>query len=370
MSSERLLKTFLDLIRIDSPSGEEAEVAAYCAARLRDLGFEVSFDDSKEKTGSETGNIIAIRPGTSPGRTLVLSAHMDCVEPCRGVDPVVENGVVRSVGETILGGDDKGGIAAILEAVARMSEEETPFCDIRVLFTVSEETGLTGAKALDPEMAKGDLCLVLDADGAPGGIVVGAPTHYTFAATFKGTAAHAGVEPEKGISALEMAAQAISRMELGRLDVSTTANVGTIEGGRATNIVPDEIVITGECRSLERSRVEEVRSAIDSQLRSAATEAAGEVEIEWVLEYESFSFAEDDPLLKIVEDSYRDLGITPRLFKTGGGSDGSILSAYGIPTLVLSSGMNEVHGTSEWASIEDIESITQFLCVVSRRLIG
>ncbi len=159
------------------------------------------------QTGSDTGNLIALRPGRDSSHTLVLSAHMDCVEPCRGVEPVVEDGVVRSAGETVLGGDDKVGIAAIIEAARRLLAEDGPLPDLRVVLTVSEETGLTGAKALEPGSAEGDLCLVLDAAGAPGGIVVAAPTHYTFRAIFKGRASHAGVEPEKGVSAIAMAAQ-------------------------------------------------------------------------------------------------------------------------------------------------------------------
>ncbi|MDY0088344.1 MAG: M20/M25/M40 family metallo-hydrolase, partial [Coriobacteriia bacterium] len=237
MSTERLISRFLDLVRIDSPSGEEAAVAHHCATALEAMGFAVCTDDTMAVTGSDTGNLIAELPGTVAGApVLLLSAHLDCVEPCRGVEPVVRDGVVFSAGETVLGADDKAGIAAIFEALERVLADEAPRGDIRVVLTVGEERGLRGAKALDPASAAADLCLVLDADGEPGGIVTAAPTHYTFVAEFTGTAAHAGVEPEAGRSALVMAAAAIDAMVLGRLDEHTTANVGTISGGTATNV--------------------------------------------------------------------------------------------------------------------------------------
>ncbi|TLM98071.1 MAG: M20/M25/M40 family metallo-hydrolase, partial [Actinobacteria bacterium] len=229
---ERLLATFLDLVRIYGPSGSEAPVAAYCARALEEAGCEVRFDDSAVVTGSDTGNLIAQLRGDAPA-TLVLSAHLDTVEPAGGVEPVVRGGVVLSAGDTILGADDKAGLAAAIECVRRLAESDGPRPNVRCVFTVQEEVGLTGAKALDPVDAQGDLCLVLDADGAPGGIVIGAPTHYTFTARFTGRAAHAGVRPEDGISAIAMAAWAIARLPIGRIDEMTTANVGTVHGGTA-----------------------------------------------------------------------------------------------------------------------------------------
>jgi tripeptide aminopeptidase len=368
VSNARLLETFLDLVRIDSPSREEAAVAQYCRGALEDMGFEVSFDDSTAQTASDTGNLIAFHPGRESSHTLVLSAHMDCVEPCRGVEPLVEEGVIRSAGDTVLGGDDKVGIAAILESARRLLGADGPVPALRVVLTVSEETGLTGAKALEAGSADGDLCLVLDAAGAPGGIVVAAPTHYTFRAIFKGKAAHAGVEPEKGVSAVAMAARAVAAMELGRLDDETTANVGTFEGGSATNVVAPEAELTGECRSLDSERVDEVRRSMHAVMREAAAGAGGEVDIEWTEEYRGFRFEEDDPLLEIVEAAARDVGVEPHRFETGGGSDGNVLTLLGVPTLVLASGMSEVHGISESVRVRDLETLTEIVCAVAPRL--
>jgi len=291
MSDERLLETFLDLVRVDSPSGEEGRVAEYCADALTALGFDVRFDDSAATTGSNTGNLIAERGGTV-GRTLVLSAHMDCVEPCRGVAPVVRDGAVFSAGDTVLGADDKAGIAVIIESCRRACESDAPLPTIRVILSVKEEVGLHGAKSLSAGDLEGvDLCLVLDAEGEPGGIVVGAPTHYTFVATFEGLAAHAGVAPEQGISAVSLAARAIDAMRLGRLDELTTANVGSIHGGSATNVVTPAVTITGECRSLDRSRVEALKAEMEAIMRESAEEGGGCLKIEWTREYESFALA-------------------------------------------------------------------------------
>jgi tripeptide aminopeptidase len=371
MSTERLLASFIDLVRIDSPSGFEAEVAGHCAAELERMGFSVRFDASAALTGSNTGNLIAELSGTSPeAPTLVLSAHLDCVEPCRGVEPVMIDGVISSAGDTVLGADDKAGIAAIFEGVVRTIENGSVRGDIRVILTVAEECGLKGAKALDPQDATADLCLVLDADGEPGGIVVGAPTHYTFVAEFTGTAAHAGVAPERGSSALLMASRAVASMELGRLDSQTTANVGTIEGGTATNVVPARVTLTGECRSLDARRVVEVREAMHSTMKEAAASLGGEVDVAWTKEYEAFRTPEDSPTIAVMRAACEDAGLTPRLFTTGGGSDGSVFAERGTPTLVLSCGMDSVHSTDERISVADLEALARLVHASIVRLAG
>jgi tripeptide aminopeptidase len=371
MSTERLLASFIDLVRIDSPSGLEAAHAGHCAAGLEHMGFSVRFDATAALTGSNTGNLIADLPGTAPDApSLLLSAHLDCVEPCRGVEPVIRDGVIASAGETVLGADDKAGIAAIFEGVLRAIESGMHRGDIRVVLTVAEECGLKGAKALDPEDAVADLCLVFDADGEPGGIVVGAPTHYTFVAEFAGTASHAGVAPEEGRSALLMAARSISAMELGRLDARTTANVGTVEGGTATNVVPARVTMTGECRSLDPDRALGVRASMESAMREAAHSLGGAVEIRWTKEYEAFHTPEDSPAITVVSQACDDAGLTPRLFTTGGGSDGSVFAERGTPTLVLSCGMDSVHSTEERIRVQDLESLARLVQAIISRLAG
>ncbi len=360
----RVLATFLDLVRIDSPTGRESGVARYVAEVLEAAGCIVRTDDAAAVTGSDTGNLIAVLPGTAPGPRIAFSAHMDCVQPCEGVEPVVDGGMVRPAGQTVLGGDDKAGIAAIIECVRRTRERGSPHPQLKVLLTVGEENGLVGAKALSREDADADVCLVLDADGSVGGIVTGAPTHYTFAATFTGRAAHAGVEPEKGVSAVVMASAAIAGTRLGRLDEATTANIGTIAGGSATNVVAPECVVTGECRSLDRARVEAVRSAMHEAMTRAAEDAGGTVSVEWTLAYEGYSLGRDAPAVALVEAACDRIGVTPRCFTTGGGSDGNVLSSLGIPTLVLSSGMSSVHSTGETLAIAELERLADLLVAV------
>jgi tripeptide aminopeptidase len=267
-----------------------------------------------------------------------------------------------------LGADDKSGLAAAIECVRRLAEKGGARPNVRCVFTVQEEVGLKGAKALEREVVEADLCLVLDADGEPGGVVIGAPTHYTFTATFTGRAAHAGVAPEKGVSAIAMAADAISSIEIGRLDEQTTANIGTISGGIATNVVAAKVIVTGECRSRDRDRVEAVRQAMDSEMREAASKRGGSVEVEWALEYESFSIAEDDPLMSIVLGAAVDAGLSPHTFMTGGGSDANVIAALGVPTVALACGMKGVHGTEEQIATVDLESLTRLCEATARRL--
>lgn len=368
-NGSRLLDTFLEAVRIDSPSGEEAAFGRWCAGRLAALGCDVRFDDTAAETGSDTGNLIADLAGTAEGLTVVFSAHLDTVEPGRGIEPVVENGIVRSSGDTILGSDDKGGVAVILETLAVLRESGRPHARVRVLLTTSEEAGLRGAKALDPADCEGDLCLVLDAAGDVGGIITGAPTHYTFAATFQGVASHAGVEPEKGRSAIVMAARAVASMQLGRLDDVTTANVGEIRGGGATNVVAAECSLTGECRSLDRARVEQVRDAIDAAMSSAASEGGGSVTIAWDRQYDGYTFDGDDPAIAIVAAAIRAAGFEPLTFTTGGGSDANMLTSKGLPAVALSCGMTDVHGTAETIAVSDMEGLVRVLLATVDRAV-
>jgi tripeptide aminopeptidase len=366
----RVLETFLDAVRIDSPSGEEAAFGAWCAARLGELGCAVRFDETGPLSGSDSGNLIAEFPGTAEGTVVVLSAHLDTVSPGRGIAPVVEDGIVRSAGDTVLGADDKAGIAAILEALQRVNDGGLVTPPVRVLLTTGEELGLQGAKVLAPEDCTGDLCLVLDAHGEVGGIVGAAPTQYTFDATFHGQAAHAGVEPEKGRSALVMAAKAVSAMRIGRLDASTTANVGHISGGGPTNVVTATCHLRGECRSIDPAMAEAVRAEMDAAMRSAAAEGGGSVDVEWTLEYEGFRFPEDHPAMRLLADACGDVGLVPDVFDTGGGSDANVLYAKGLPSLVLSCGMTDVHSTSESVAVCDLESMSELLVAVLRRAVS
>jgi tripeptide aminopeptidase len=406
MNAKRLLDTFLELVRIDSPSLREAEVAAWCRAALEQAGCTVRVDDSAAQTGSDTGNLIAILPAkgdgsapapsgvpsstSAPAPALYFSAHMDTVSPGEGIEPVISDGIIRSAGATVLGGDDKVGVAAIIELVRTLAESDRPHPEVGVLLSVGEEIGLRGARAMGLGTGNGEPCFVLDANGSPGVVIIGAPFHYLFTATFSGRAAHAGIEPEKGISAIALASKAVLGMELGRLDEHTTANVGTISGGNAFNIVPDTCVVTGEFRAIDEARALEVKAqisaAIDAAIEAAVegstttgnaipgntatgagaadtpTTGAPSVAVEWEEEYRGFSVSASDPLVQLVLSEARALGFPAQALVTGGGSDANIFAEKGLRPLVLGTGMTDVHSPGESLAVKDLEDLTR-LCI-------
>ena len=355
METNRLLDLFCELARIESPSRREAAMAARCARELRDLGFQVRFDASAAQTGSDTGNLIAHLPGTAP-RSLVLSAHMDTVQPCAGIEPAVVDGVVRSVGDTILSADDKAGVAAILEGVRRVVEAGSERPDVTVLLTTCEEVHLLGSGALaEGELPEGAPCYVLDAAGAPGTVITGAPCHWSFEARFLGKAAHAGVAPEEGVSAIAMAAAAVEAMPLGRIYEATTANVGAIGGGRATNVVPDACMLSGECRSLFPERADAQKAAMTAALEDAAARFGGAVEVDWEKSYDAVLYDEEDEVVRDVAAAARAAGLAVRLQHDGGGSDANVLCARGVRAVALGVGMAAFHSTDEHIAVADLE---------------
>ena len=361
MNPTRLLDLFCEIVRIESPSRHEAAMAARCADELRGLGFSVRFDDSAAQTGADTGNLVAHLPGTAPGH-VVLSAHMDTVQPCAGIEPVVEDGVVRSAGDTILSADDKAGVAAILEGVRSVVEEGAPRPDVTVLFTTCEELHLLGSGALAPDaLPAGAPCYVLDADGAPGTVITGAPCHWTLEAVFAGRASHAGVVPEAGISAIQMAAAAIEAMPLGRLDEATTANIGVIAGGRETNVVPEACTLRGECRSLYPDRAEAQKAAMTAALEQAAARFGGSVDIDWTFSYGAVLYDEDDALVQTAARAARAAGLEPCFRHDGGGSDANVLAARGVRAVTLGVGMAAFHSPEEHISVDDLEGTARLV---------
>lgn len=356
MNPDRLLNLFYELVRIESPSRHEGAMARRCQRELESLGFSVRFDDSAVRTGSETGNLIAELPGTASGE-IVLSAHMDTVQPCAGIEPVLgSDGVIRSAGDTILSADDKAGVAAIFEAVRSVLESGAPRPRIMVLLSTCEELSLLGAGAFDPALLPaGAPVYVFDADGAPGTAIAAAPSHHTVRAVFSGKAAHAGVEPENGVSAIQMAACAIAAMPLGRLDECTTANMGMIEGGREVNIVADECIVCGECRSYYAERAARVREEISEACEAAAARFGGAVDVQWRTDYEAVVYDEADPLVRSVVDAARAAGLTPRIHRSGGGADANKYAAVGARAITLGIGMTNFHTPYESISFKDLQ---------------
>lgn len=251
INEERLLKEFLELVQIDSESKNESEIAKVLKQKFEALGVDVFEDDTMEQTGLGAGNLICNVKGTkNDADTIYFTSHMDTVVPGNGVKPSIENGYVITDGTTILGADDKAGLAAMLEAVRILQEEKVAHGDIQFIITAGEEVGLVGAQALDPSLVKAKYGFALDSDGEVGNIIIAAPTQAKITAELHGKTAHAGVAPEKGVSAITIAAKAVAKMPLGRIDEETTANIGRFEGGKATNIVADHAYVLAEARSL------------------------------------------------------------------------------------------------------------------------
>ncbi|MDO5044593.1 MAG: M20/M25/M40 family metallo-hydrolase [Coriobacteriia bacterium] len=366
----RVVDTFFELVQVDAPSKQEKPMAELLVQKLEALGLSVEIDDSAKETGSNTGNVLARLKGTGKGE-VVLSAHMDAVDPCIGIKPVLgEDGIIRSEGDTILSSDDRSGIASILEALARIQEQdEKVYPDILVTFTVQEEVGLVGAKYLDESLFKNNpLALVADGDEAPGGISIAAPFHHTFKATFTGKAAHAGAAPEKGISAIKMAADAIARLDWGRLDEESSANIGTIKGGSADNVVPKEVLVTGECRSLVKEKVEKIHFDIQESFERAALEAGGQVVMDWDREYEGYKLDEESDTVKLLKAAAQDAKLEPMTSRSGGGSDANILAGKGANPVVLGTGMSNFHTTDEYIKAEDLQKTAEFIEAILYRV--
>ena len=354
VNRERLLDTFLSLVQIDSPSGEEAAISADLAKRLRALDMDVTVD--------EIGNVLG--RWKAEGAYLLLNAHMDTV-PGKGIKPVVKDGIICSDGTTILGGDDKSGIAAILEVLAVLREQgKRP--PLEVLFTVSEEIGLIGAKHVDPAQLEARQALVLDSGGPLNVLVHGAPGSDKIDAVIHGRAAHAGACPEAGVNAIVIAAQAITRMPLGRIDQETTANVGIIQGGQAVNIVPDRVMLRGEARSHDGAKLDAQTAGIRQALEQAvaAHDGAG-LDLDIDRTYRSYRLDKELPLVQRVVAGLEEMGESAVSFVlSGGGSDANVFNIKGIAAMPISTGMKDVHTNDESIAIDDIVRCAQLLLKV------
>lgn len=361
VNEERVIKEFCEMVRIDSTSHKERVFADWLKNKLGELGLAVYEDNAGERMNSSAGNIIATLKGNKKGDPVMLCAHMDTVEPGRGIEPVIRDGAVYSAGDTILGADDKAGISAILECIRVLKEQQVEHVDLDIVFTVAEEVGLQGAKRLDFSKLSAKKGYVLDCDGSAGTVIVGAPAQYKIKATVFGKSAHAGIAPEEGINAIVIASNAISKMKLGKLDERTTANIGVIEGGKATNIIPDMVNIEGETRSIDIDTLEKITNEMYGILQETAEAAGGRVEIDREFLYPPLVLKEDEPVLKTALKAAANIGLKPNLIITGGGSDANIFNGEGIPTANLGIGMNKVHSTEEYITIKDLVMNARYL---------
>jgi tripeptide aminopeptidase len=350
INKARLLKTFTDLLRVNSPSFCENEIGDLLSGMLRERGCRVAI----QKYG-KFFNIIAFKKGnTAGGRPLLLSGHMDTIEPTEGIRFSVRYGRVCSTGNTVLGADDKSALAQILEALAVLKEDDLEHGDIEIVFTSSEEKGLQGAKNLDFRRIRSRCGLVLDSSGRVGRLVVAAPTQITYAMLILGKAAHAGIEPEKGISAIRVAAEVISGVPDGRISPETTSNIGIIKGGTATNVVPKEVVIHGELRSHDDRALRHTKKEIFDTARKIVKKNGAGIHISEHEEYQSYRIDAHDPFLEFIDGVAKSCRITSSQVITGGGSDANIFNKRGIKTINLSTGMQKVHSKEEYILLSDL----------------
>lgn len=359
INQERLVKHFISLVKIDSESGNEKAVAETLAEQLGQLGFEVTKLPVPD-TISNGFNIYAKLQGSLSG-SIIFSSHMDTVTPGNGIEPIIEDGIISSKGNTILGADDKSGIAAVMEAVRTIQEGGEAHKTIEVAFTVYEELGLQGAQHFDMSMIESKQAIVLDSGGPIGTIITTAPGQQSLKVTIKGKPAHAGLAPETGINALTVAADAISQMQLSRIDHETTANIGVVHGGQATNIVMPELYIEAEARSLDDEKLAKQVAHMVSTFEAAAEKHGAGIEIESTRSYNAYQIPEDAPHVVAIKAAFEAIGIEPVTKSTGGGSDANIFNALGLMTVNLSTGMSKVHTTDEFIAVADMVSITEFI---------
>ncbi len=364
INEKRLLDEFLELVQIDSETKFETAICKVLKAKFEALGVEVFEDDTMARTGHGAGNLICTLKGKENVDPIYFTCHMDTVVPGNGVKPSIKDGYVVTDGTTILGADDKTGLAALFEAIRVLKEKNIPHGTIQFVITVGEESGLVGAKELDSTKIIAKYGYALDSDGKVGDIIVAAPTQAKVKATIHGKTAHAGVAPEKGISAITIAAKAIANMPLGRIDEETTANIGRIEGGTQTNIVCDRVEILAEARSLIGEKMEAQANKMKEAFEAAAEEMGGRAEVTIQPMYPGFKFKGGDHVVEVAKRAVAKVGRNARLLHSGGGSDANVINGFGVPTINLAVGYEEIHTTNERMPIEELVKTAELVVAV------
>jgi tripeptide aminopeptidase len=372
INNDRVLNEFLELVQIDSETKYETEIAGILKKKFTDLGVEVYEDDTKDVTGHGAGNLVCTLQGTKEGvDTIYFTSHMDTVVPAKGVKPEVkDDGYIYSDGTTILGADDKAGLATMIEAIRVLKENNISHGTIQFIITAGEESGLVGAKALDSSLVKAKYGFALDSDGKVGNIIVAAPTQAKVKATILGKTAHAGVAPEKGVSAITIASKAISKMPLGRIDEETTANIGRFEGGQATNIVCDRVDVLAEARSLLSEKMEAQVEKMKNAFETAASEMGGKAEVDVQVMYPGFKFGEGDEVVEVTKRAAKKIGRTSELLTSGGGSDANVIAGFGVPTVNLAVGYEEIHTTNERMPVEELVKLSELVVAIIKEVAG
>jgi tripeptide aminopeptidase len=353
---DRLLRTFLELVAVDSPTGHEEQIGLELSQRFAALGCQVRRDD--------IGNLVATFPGTRSD-TILISTHMDTAGTDVGIEPIIDDGVIRTDGSTILGADDKSGLAGCLELLTLLNTNpDVEHPTIEFVVSVGEESGLVGSRQMDVSKLNSTHGYVFDTAGAISAITYWAPTSVYITVTVHGKKVHAGVEPEKGINAIKVAAEAIAAMPLGRIDEETVANIGTISGGEARNIVPGETILQGMARSHDQAKLDAQLHAMRIAFEEAATRHGATVDFEAEEIYRTYRIDESERPYRDAARAIRSLGLEVVPRKSGGGTDGNFFNAKGIPCVAMATGMVDEHATTEHIAIDDMVTACKILVTI------
>lgn len=364
----RMVDEFIELVKIDSLTREERKMADRLKEKLEKMGLEVYEDDAGGKIGGNSGNLICTVKGDRNVPAILLMAHMDTVVPGIGKKPVIDGNIIKTDGTTILGADDLAGVECILEAVRVIKEDQITHGDIQIAFTIAEEGGLLGSRNLDYSRINAKYGFVLDGDGPIGAVAVKAPAQDKIDVVVKGKATHAGMAPEKGISAIQIAAEAISNMKLGRIDGETTANIGIIHGGQATNIICDKVEVRAESRSRDGEKLKRQTGHMRECFEKAAEKFGGKIEFISAQEYPAYVIEEKDEIISILRNAAEEAGLELLLETTGGGSDTNIINGKGIKAIDMSIGMEKVHSVEEQINIGDMVRAAEFLIAIIKNI--
>jgi tripeptide aminopeptidase len=355
INTDRMINTFLEYIKIDSESFNEKNMCDFLSKQLMAEGFEVVINDIGAKLGSNGYNMVVKYPGDESKEPIFLSSHVDTVVPGVGIKPVINGDLITSDGTTILGGDDKAGVAIIVEVMRTVKENNLTSRPIEAIFSICEEVGLQGAKEFDLSLIKSKEGVILDSGGPIGTIITQAPAQDALSVTIHGKPAHAGVAPETGVSAIQIAAEALTNMKLYRIDEETTANFGSINGGGATNIITPLVEMKGETRSLNVDKLEKQTASMKKAFEDAAAKLGGTVDVDIVRKYNPLNVPSDANIVLELKKAFEANGCEPIITSTGGGSDTNIYYEKGLDCVNISCGMAKAHTLEEEIKISDME---------------
>ncbi|WP_060204990.1 M20/M25/M40 family metallo-hydrolase [Sporosarcina koreensis] len=362
INEKRLLESFLELAKINGPSGSEKPVADFIVPILEELGFSIQFDNAHKNFGGDCGNLVAYWEGTDPTTTpLFFSTHLDTVLPTEGLQPIIRNGVIYTDGTTILGADDRAALAAYLEGIRVIQESGMACGPIELVLTVNEQPGLVGATYLDYSKVKSKDGYIFDSSGDIGQIIQRGPFSSRFYCEVKGKQSHIGLNPEEGINAFQIAAKAILDLKLGQLDPDTLVNIGTIHGGEMSSIIPGEVELVGEIRCFHKDGLDQQIQVIKDVMANAAESYGGEAIVRIEKKYLGFHSPSDSVLVQNAINAAENIHVEHYVTRTLGGADTNVLNENGLNCITLGNGFRNIHTVHEHISVENLNNGARYV---------